>query len=184
MGKLLSHHKRSICFFLLWGSHQMSIAQSISTQIGWDPASMNTTGNSSKIGNLLLDWSVGEAPLIASSFSIPHWQISFGFLQNDFNKNLLFSSQDSFAIQIKVGPNPFSQKLIIQCAQEGISITELHLINIWGQTLYHQKGIHAGINYHHEILMDQVNAGACLLMVYLLINNQNSFCKTYRLLQN
>jgi hypothetical protein len=184
MGSLLFHHKKSICCILLWGTHYIAIAQSFTSKTSLDPFSINSSGSAGKLGDLLLDWSLGESPIVASILPTSNWRLSFGFLQNDYPKNLLFSNLDSFAIQIKVGPNPFSHKLIIQCQQEGITITELHLINLSGQTLYHKRGEYAGLHYYQEINLEKTHTGTCLLTVYLCINNRNRIARTYSLLQN
>lgn len=184
MGSLLSNHKKSICCILLWGTHHIAIGQSFTHKMGLDPFSINSSGGSRRLGDLLLDWSLGESPMIASILPILNWRISFGFLQNDYPKNILFSTLDSFALQIKVGPNPFSHKLIIQCEQEGIAITELHLINLSGQTLYHKKEAYAGLYYYQEINLEKTHAGNCILIVYLMINSRNRITRTYSLLQN
>jgi hypothetical protein len=184
MGVLFSGKEKAICCILFLSTQSMAIAQPISTKIGLDPFSINTSGNTGKMYHLVLDWSVGESPLFCASLSISNWRLSFGFLQNDFNKNLLFGSLDSFGIQIKVGPNPFSHKLIIRCQQEGITITELHLIDLSGHTLYHKKGLFAGIDYYQEIILQKLNVGTCSLIVYLLINNRSRTSRTFQLLQN
>lgn len=184
MGSLFFKNKKSICCILLWGTHHIAIAQSFSHKMGLDPFSINTSGGSNRLGDWLFDWSLGESPMLSSIAPKLNWSVSFGFLQNDYPKNLLFSTLDSFALQIKVGPNPFSHKLIIQCQQEGVVITELHLINLSGQTLYHKRGEYAGLNYYQEINLEKVHTGTCLLIVYISINNHNRIARTYSLLQN
>ncbi|MEY4278261.1 MAG: hypothetical protein RL377_265 [Bacteroidota bacterium] len=190
MGFLFYKRKRVLCcaFLIssqgLMSSQPLLFAQVPSFQQFHNSFVFNTTGGSKNINDLRFDWSVGASIQFTATAPEYEWILSFGFLQNDYDKALLYKTKDSFALQIKLGPNPFSDHLIIQCNQEGITITGLQLMDLFGTTLFISTESHSGIHYYEQLHLNKLKYPACVLVVYYTIADGNSSSRKYKLVQN
>lgn len=184
MGILFSTSRSPIYILLLLSISNQEYAQSLSLKGCIDPFAINVAGHSWTNTNFIIDWSVGEAPMIHTLFKHPLFLLSTGFLQSRYDPLLLYHGLDSFDIQIKVGPNPFNNHIYIKCNQDGIIITSIQLINFSGVSIYQLTGIYAGINYCHEIQIQKPNNSICYLYLHYTIADKIQKTKVIKLIQN
>ena len=182
MGFLFKRNKKSLLYLLFWSSPCFLLAQDNNLFIGG--FGFNPIGNTKYLPPLVVDWTGGECLQLTASSPYLKWILSFGFLQNDYDKAMLFKSLDSFGWQIKVGPNPFSNYLIVQCKQEGIVITKILLSDLSGKLLYQSNGMYSGTAFHKRIHIAQISAGSYLLLIYFIVGNGVKQMRSYTLLQN
>lgn len=190
MGVLFIKRKRVLCCALLISSQglmslqRLLFAQAPTFQQFHNYFVFNTTGGSKKINDICYDWSVGASIQLTATAPKYQWILSFGLLQSDYDKALLYKTKDSFALQIKLGPNPFSDHLIIQCNQEGITITGLQLMDLFGTTLFLSTQSHSGIHYYEQLHLNKLKYPSCVLVVYYTIANAYSSSRKYKIVQN
>ena len=184
MGTLFSTSRSPIYILLLLSISNQEYAQRLVLKGGIDPFAMNVAGHSWTNTNYIIDWSVGEAPMIHSLFKHPFFLLSTGFLQNAYDPLLLYESLDSFGIQIKVGPNPFKNRISIHCNQDGIIITSVQLISFSGIVVYQLNDRRAGLNYYQEIQIQKLNNSICYLCLHYIIADKIVRFKIFKLIQN
>ncbi len=149
-----------------------------------DPFTINVTGSSHELSNLTIDWSWGEASIIKTLHDNPSYFLSTGFLQSKNDPFLLFKNLDSFALQIKIGPNPFTNLIQISTNQEGILIHAIQLFNSQGILLYQMKGYYNGLRFYHKIQIEALNNSICYLVVHYSIGDLLKRSKYFKLIQN
>jgi hypothetical protein len=165
-------------------SQGLLFAQAPSFQLFNHSFVFNTTGGSKNIKDLRFDWSIGASLQLTATTPEYPWILSFGFLQNEYDKAQLYKTKDSFGLQIKLGPNPFSDHLIVQCNQEGVTITGLQLMDLFGTTLFLSTQSHSGIHYYEQLHLSKLKYPACVLVVYYTIGDAYSSSRKYKLVQN
>jgi hypothetical protein len=141
-------------------------------------------GNTYQFNNIALDWSVGETPLIQVLDLQKQYQLSTGFLQGSYYPQLLYQQLDSFSIQIKVGPNPFTNKIIIQSKVDELTITSIQLMDFQGNRLYSSSGLFSGIHFYKEILVRKLVVPICFLEIKYPISDHIYKSKYLKLLQH
>ncbi len=149
-----------------------------------DPYCMNVAGASHSIANLSVDWSLGEAPISHTLQAPPGYILSTGFLQSKNDPLLLFKNLDSFSLQIKVGPNPFTHIIQIAAHQEGVQIHAIQLFNSQGIILHQMKGQYAGLHFNYQIHTEALNNSICYLVVNYSIGDFLFKSKCFKLIQN
>jgi hypothetical protein len=184
MGTLFSTSKHPICFLLLFGTPSTEYAQNHINKASLDPYLINVAGHSWENDTHIIDWSIGESPMATTFSKHPLYLLSSGFLQNLYDPLLLYQSQDSFDLQIKVGPNPFYNHFYIQCKQDGIVITAVQLRNFKGALVYHFPGVYSGYNYYQEFIIPKLSYPICYLYLYYNIGENTHRTKIIKLIQN
>ena len=183
MGILFSSKQKNICILLLISIAQKSFAQPEKYCHIKDPYSINVAGNHVIIQNQIFDWSLGES-LIRTFNSNPLLNISLGFLQSNYYPFLQFNNQDSFGLQIKIGPNPFSNYVIIQSRQDQVIINSIQLVDFQGNILYQVKGSYSGHNFYLKMPIGKLINPLCFLHINYTISGQIYKSKFFKLLQN
>jgi hypothetical protein len=184
MGTFFSNTNGPICMLLLLGCPITQYAQSVVYKKFLDPYTINVSGRSSMLNNQLIDWSLGESPMVHTFNKYAIYLLSTGFLQSVYDPLLLYKSLDSFDIQIKIGPNPFNNLVHIQCRQDGITISSIQLINFRGDVIYHLPGFYAGMNFYQEIPIQKLSNPICYLYLHYTIANKIERTKIIKLIQN
>ena len=182
MGILFSSKQKNICILLLISIAQKSFGQSNKFFHCKDPFTINVTGNNAIIQNKMYDWSLGES--VISTFNCnPLLNISLGFLQSNYYPFLQFNNLDSFALQIKIGPNPFSNYVIIQSSQDQVIINSIQLVDFQGNILYQVKGSYSGHNFYLKMPIGKLINPLCFLHINYTISGQIYKSKFFKLLQ-
>jgi len=172
-----------ITFFLVTLSSK-GLTQELGRIKYLDPISMNVNGGSSLTINYLFDWSFGEAPIIQTLSRNGCLVLTTGFLQNFYDPLLLFNQIDSFALQIKVGPNPFLDHIVTSVHQDGINIKSIQVLNFQGRLIYYQEGIFSGLSFYHEIQLGKLNNPVCYLLIHYTLASKIDKSKIIKLIQN
>jgi hypothetical protein len=182
MGIYFSSKQKQVCILLVFSIAQKSNAQFVKNMRRLDPFTINVTGNYSIIQNQFYDWSLGE--LAIRSFNIKSLFISLGFLQSQYYPLLQYNNVDSFALQIKIGPNPFSNYIIIQSEQDQLIINAIQLLDFQGNVLYQINGDYAGHCFYYKIPIKKLFNPLCFLIIRYTIADQLYKLKFFKLLQN
>jgi hypothetical protein len=184
MGFLFFQNHKKVCVFFLLGIVSDAQSQRNNTLHFIDPYTLNVVGNAHQFNNLKLDWSVGEVAI----FKLADWQkqfiLSSGFLQSNYTPLALYQQIDSFALQIKVGPNPFSNRIIIQSKVDGIIITSIQLHDFNGAILYSSMEYFSGIQFYKEIIVDKLMIPICFLEIKYTISDHIYKSKYIKLIQH
>lgn len=184
MGFLFFQNQKKICVYFLLGIVSDVNAQHTNAIHFIDPYSFNVIGNAYQFDNMALDWSVGETPLIKMLDLQKKYQLSTGFLQGSYYPQLLYQQLDSFAIQIKVGPNPFTNNIIIQSKVDELTITSIQLIDFQGNRLYSSSASFSGIHFYKEILVRKLIVPICFLEIKYTISDHIFKSKYLKLIQH
>ena len=184
MGFLLSPNQHKACVFFLLGIVSEANAQVPKSQHFIDPYTMNVIGNAYQYQNLALDWSMGETPIIQMLTLQKQYQLSTGFLQSNYFPQLLYQQLDSFAIQIKVGPNPFSDRIIIQSKVDGLIINGIKIIDFQGRILFNLSEPFSGLQFYKEIIIGKLMMPICFLQIQYTISDQIYKSKYLKLIQH
>lgn len=183
MAVLFSNKNKSVCVLLLLSLSQRGYGQNRITTNFIDPYLINVTGSHSIINDLWCDWSVGE--FVTQTHKIPSTLLlSCGYLQSHYSPLLFFQDIDSFPIQIKIGPNPFSQFIIIQSQQDALIINSIQLIDFQGILLHELLGDYAGHHFYYKIPIQKLNNPICFLKINYTIDAQIYKSKYFKLLQH
>lgn len=146
-----------------------------------DPFCQNIASGSKPGSNLILDWSMGEALCTETTISKANILLSSGFLQNQNEAILTFKNIDSFKLKILIGPNPIHKYFTIACAQDGIDILHIKIIDAWGHSIQEIKGPFSGLNFKKQINFISENKGVYYLIVnYVLVGRFTSY-KVFKL---
>ena len=183
MGIFFSMKERQVCILLVFSITQNAYGQAVNNFRCIDPFTINVAGNSAMIQNQLFDWSIGE--LSTSTFiGKAVFIISLGFLQSSYHPLLIYNNIDSFAFRIKIGPNPFSNYIIIQCEQDQLIINGIQLLDFQGKILYRLNGDYSGHQFYYKIPVEKLIHPLCILNINYTISGQIYKSKFFKLLQN
>jgi hypothetical protein len=183
MGIPFSTKQKNICILLLLSVAQKSFSQPVKYFHFLDPFTINVSGNDKVIQHQIFDWSFGELS-IRSWNAKPLMIFSMGFLQCDYNPLLQYKHIDSFALQIKIGPNPFSDYIIIQSKQDQVIINSIQLIDFQGNILYQLNGDYSGYDFYFKMPIKKLMNPLCFLNIRYTISGQIYKSKFFKLLQN
>ncbi len=184
MGILFSKKQKKVCMFFLMGLVNDASGQQVTNQHFLDPYTMNVMGSASQISNISFDWSIGEAPIAQMLNWQAQFQLSTGFLQSSYYPQLLFKHLDSFEVEIKVGPNPFSDRIIIQSKVDEIMITGIQLIDFQGKVLFTSTELFSGIQFYKEINIRKLLFPICFLQIQYIISDRIYNTKYLKLIQH
>lgn len=183
MGISFSTKQKNICILLLMSVAQKSISQPVKYFHLSDPFAINVSGNYKLIQHQMFVWSLGEFSTHTLNAK-PLMIISLGFLQSNYYPLLQYNHIDSFALQIKVGPNPFSDYIIIQSEQDQIIINSIQLIDFQGNILYQLNGDYSGHDFYYKMPIKKLVNPFCFLNIKYTISGQIYKSKFFKLLQN
>ncbi len=183
MGIYFSTNAKHVCIMILLGIAQKPFAQPIKYIHFLDPFTMNVAGYHAIIQNQIYDWSLGEFS-IRTLNAKPLTIFSMGFLQSIYSPLLQYNHIDSFALQIKIGPNPFSDYIIIQSKQDQIIINAIQLVDFQGNILYQLSGDYSGHDFYFKMPIKKLNNPICFLNIRYTISGQMNKSKFFKLLQN
>lgn len=148
-----------------------------------DPFSQNIASGSKPASNLILDWSMGEALCTETIVSKANILLSSGFLQNQNEAIFTFNNIDSFKLKILIGPNPIQKHFTIACAQDGLDILHIKVVDAFGNTIQEIKGPYSGLNFKKQINFISENKGIYYVIInYLLVGRFTSY-KVFKLLK-
>jgi len=184
MGVLFIQKKRQFCLALLISFSNEFYGQEKKLPHYIDPYSINVAGRFNQINNLQLDWSIGEAAMVHTLFIQKKLILSTGFLQNLYYPLYLYNQLDSFAIQIKVGPNPFNNRIIIQSKVDEMVITEIQLTDFQGTLIYNSNLHYSGLEFFHEIVIGKLLFPICFLSIRYCLADKIYKSKYFKLIQN
>jgi hypothetical protein len=183
MGIYFSSKQKRVCILLVFSIAQNSYTQPIKYFHFLDPFTINVAGNHVIIQNQLYDWSVGEfsnRTLNVKSLMI----FSLGFLQSNYYPLLQYNQTDSFALQIKIGPNPFSDYIVIQSKQDQVIINGIQLLDFQGNILYQLNGDYSGHDFYFKMPIKKLTNPLCFLNIRYTVSGQIYKSKFFKLLQN
>jgi hypothetical protein len=183
MGVLFFQNQPKFCVFFLLG-----IVSDINTQVPKylhfiDPYTMNVIGNAYQFNNLAFDWSVGEGPIVQMLDLQKQFQLSTGFLQSRYSPQLLYQQLENFAVQIKVGPNPFSDRIIIQSKVDDLIINGIKIIDFDGKILFNSNEQFSGLQFYKEIIIGKLIKPLCFLQIQYTISDHIYQSKYLKLIQ-
>ena len=183
MGIAFSNNQKSFCILLLLSVAQKSISQPEKYFHFSDPFTINISGNYKVIQHQMFDWSLGEFSTYTLNAK-PLMIFSMGYLQSNYYPLLQYNHIDSFALQIKVGPNPFSDYIIIQSKQDQVIINSIQLIDFQGNVLYQLKGDYSGHDFYYKMHIKKLIFPFCYLNIKYTISGEIYKSKFFKLLQN
>jgi hypothetical protein len=183
MGILFSIKQKNICILLLLYVAQKSFSQPVKYFHFVDPYTINVSGNYKVIQHQIFDWSIGELSTRTLN-ARPLIIFSLGFLQSNYDPLLQYKHIDSFALQIKIGPNPFSDYIIIQSKQDQVIINSIQLIDFQGNILYQLNGDYSGHDFYFKMPIKKLMNPLCFLNIRYTISGQIYKSKFFKLLQN
>lgn len=182
MGFLFCHPPQQVCLYLLLGVLNEGVAQPISSLHSIDPYVFNVTGSCMQLNSLCFDWSVGE--MTDHTFATKYnYLLSSGFLQSSYAPRYLYNTVDRFAFEIKVGPNPFNDKIIIQSKVDNITITQIQIIDFEGRIIYNLSETYSGVYFYHEIKIEKLHYPICFLRIQYAIADKIYKAKYLKLIQ-
>jgi hypothetical protein len=184
MGTLFKRKHGSIYLLAILGIIQDTYGQLPQPSQPIDPYCINVTGSSIQVNDIYFDWSLGEAAMVHTLETQKNYILSTGFLQSVYTPLYLYNELDSFGIQIKVGPNPFKNSIIIQSKVDELTITSIQLINFQGKLLYNFEGLFSGLQFYHEIIIEKLVFPVCFLRIQYCIADKIYRSKYLKLLQN
>jgi hypothetical protein len=183
MGILFNQRSRQLCFALLIGIIKEADGQVKDPHKFIDPFSINIVGNFRQIHAIHFDWSIGEAAMANTHTAPNNLVLSTGFLQSIYYPLHLYQQIDSFDIQIKVGPNPFTNRIIIQSRVDEMIVKEIKLIDFQGNLLYLTNISYSGLQLYHEILIGKLLYPVCFLSIRYCIGDAIYKSKYFKLIQ-
>ena len=181
MGILFSNNHKQIFVLLLMGIAQKQYAQDYPHLC--DTYAINVAGKNVVVKNMYYDWSLGELA-VHTLTGIPHIIISCGYLQSSYYPLLQYHNTDSFAIKIKIGPNPFSNYVVIQCEQDQLDIHAIQLLDFQGKILFQLNGNYSGHQFYYKMPIQKLINPVCFLNISYSIADHIYKSKFFKLLQN
>lgn len=149
----------------------------------FDPFCQNIASGSKSTHDLTLDWNLGEALCTETITSKSTIILSTGFLQNQNEAIITFKRTDSFNLKVIIGPNPIEQFFTISCAQDGLDILHIKIIDAFGNSVQEIKGPYSGLNFQKKINMLSENKGLYYVIVNYLIAGQLGAYKVFKLVK-
>ncbi len=149
-----------------------------------DPYTVNSNGGTLRINQLLLDWEISD---LSTTLIYKNKQVlilSTGFLQNAYDASALYNSIEVFGEQIKVGPNPFTNRLRLFCKQDGMDILDIRVYDSHGILIRNTIGPFSGLQFEHTIQFQKLTTPICFVQIKYTVANRYTYYKTFKLIQN
>jgi len=133
--------------------------------------------------NWTLDWSLGEP------FAIQYWcsknkiVFSIGFLQPSLMLNPELIRPGSFDFNLKWGPNPVSNYLLLSCKQAGIDIIHINVVDNDGNKIQNIQGPYSGLNFSKQIPFASVNTGIYFIAIHYIVANKFTQVKILKIIK-
>jgi len=172
-----------LLFFLKSQSQQFQQIKVTSNLRSLDPNTINCNGGCISLNKIIIDWTAGDVGNTIKYNAKPFIIISTGYLQNDYDASALFRTMGNFGLQIKVGPNPFTNNIHISCAQTGMDIISIALYDNVGNGFNLIKGPFSGLLFEKNIYIHQLSNPICYLKVHYIIANKYELSRTFKLIQ-
>lgn len=147
-----------------------------------DPWTINSSGHKASLSAFTLDWNLGD---FAHSIHFSNNEISFvttGYLQSSYPTLLLKEKLDSILLQVKLGPNPFKNTILISCNQDALTIDAILLFDEQGNRLVQVKGPFSGVHFEQRITVSPLKKAYCFIQIQFTLGNEQ-YLKTYKLIQ-
>ena len=173
-----------LAFLLFISSKNFGPFQSSFAVKHLDPYDISINGGTKILNQLLFDWTLGNMGNTISYTTRPSMIVSTGYLQNSSDVLALYQEIESFGLQIKVGPNPFQNKVWIHCAQDGLVIIAIKFFNSNGFMIKHILGPFSGLYFEQNFEIQKLITPICYVQVQYKVANEFTFQKTYKLLQH
>ena len=133
--------------------------------------------------NWTLDWSLGEP------FAIQYWcsknkiVFSIGFLQPSLMLNPELIRPGAFDFNLKWGPNPVSNYLLLSCKQAGIDIIHINIVDNDGNKIQNIQGPYSGLNFSKQISFASVNTGIYFIAIHYIVANKFTQVKILKIIK-
>ena len=148
-----------------------------------DPFCQNIASGSKVTSTCILDWNIGEFLSTETYISKSNIMLTSGFLQNQNDIIFNLRSIDSFNLKIVIGPNPTQNIFKISCAQDGIIILDINIIDNLGNSIQVLKGPYAGLNFQKEINLIGEKNGLYYIIVNYIVGRQVLANKVLKILK-
>lgn len=149
-----------------------------------DPYNLNSNGGTLSINQLLVDWEMATFSNTLIYKNKPALILSTGFLQNTYDVSALYNSIEIFGAQIKVGPNPFTDRLRLFCKQDGMDIMGIQVYDSHGVLIKNIIGPFSGLQFEYTIQFQKLNNPICFVQIKYLVANRYTYFKIFKLIQN
>jgi len=149
-----------------------------------DPYNLNSNGGTLSVNQLMLDWEIATLSNTLIYKNKPVLILSTGYLQNAYDASELYSSIEIFGAQIKVGPNPFTNRLRLFCKQDGMDIMGIQVYDSHGVLIKNIIGPFSGLQFEYTIQFQKLNNPICFVQIKYLVANRYTYFKTFKLIQN
>jgi hypothetical protein len=148
-----------------------------------DPYALNSNGGTTTINQMTIDWSVESLSNTLTFNNKPAMLISTGFLQNGYDVLTHFNQLENFGLQIKVGPNPFTNFIHIYCSQDGIDILGIQVYSSQGLLIKNVVGPFSGLQFAQTIALQKLSTPIYFVQVKYIVANKYMLNKTFKLIQ-
>jgi hypothetical protein len=168
-------------YFPISGFSQLPLGVYIASK---DPYTINSNGGTLSINQLLLDWEISD---LSNTLIYKNKQVlivSTGFLQNAYDASTLYNSIEIFGEQIKVGPNPFTNRIGLFCKQDGMDILGIQVYDSHGILIRNIIGPFSGLQFEHTIQFQKLSNPICFVQIKYTVANRYTYYKTFKLIQN
>ena len=131
------------------------------------PSVINTSGGNKNIGEVYLDWSIGELPTIQTS-SGTNIYVTNGFLQagSGFIPTGILNLPPLTSNEIKIFPNPSTGVLNIRFELAQPGTISMYLYDISGKKLMERKILHLGGSQSTIVYLTPYPQGSYQLLLY------------------
>ena len=131
------------------------------------PSVINTSGGNKNIGEVYLDWSIGEMPIIQTS-SGTNIYVTNGFLQagNGFIPTGISNLPPLTSNEVKIFPNPSTGVLNIRFELAQPGTIGMFLYDLSGKKLLESKILHFGGSQSTVINLTPYPQGSYQLLLY------------------
>ena len=131
------------------------------------PSVINTSGGNKNIGEVYIDWSIGEMPLIQSSVGTNIY-VTNGFLQagNGFIPTGILNLPPLTSTEIKIFPNPSTGVLNIRFDLPQPGTIGMYVYDISGKKLMERQILHFGGSQSTVINLQSYPQGSYQLLLY------------------
>ena len=182
LGKLLfASYLTAFISIPILGFSQLPLGVYIASK---DPYNLNSNGGTLSVNQLMLDWEIATLSNTLIYKNKPVLILSTGYLQNAYDASTLYNSIEIFGAQIKVGPNPFTNRLRLFCKQDGMDIMGIQVYDSHGVLIKNIIGPFSGLQFEHTIQFQKLNNPICFVQIKYLVANRYTYFKTFKLIQN
>lgn len=144
---------------------------------------INVNGKSAMINSIHMDFNLGESLSILTLFSKKNFLISTGNLQPNYESLPFRILDESTFLQVKWGPNPVSDLLMLRVAQEGVVVKSVQVSEVNGQIIHFLMGPFSGLNFNKQISFASVNTGIYFIQINYVVGHSSTKYKILKVLK-